>query len=654
MKKKWFRTTDLINEEYLAEADPAQNKARKLPKRVWVSTLAACACLALVLGSLWLLKPNQKINPPRIDNHTQGSEDSNGMQTDFNGAQTGSNGAEVVVPLDPHDYTQVIRLLTPLKASAEFDTSMRPGDLDGVVDDAPTLAGPDSAVPDGGMNSGTGMESEGYVEVTDNQTAGVIEADRIKRTDKHIFYLDELTLRAFSIAGEESEELGSFMLHSSGYFMYDWEFFLSADGKTATVITEQWDETNKTTVHIIALDVSDPANITEKNRLEISGTYLSSRVTKGKILLMTKYGVNRYNMDFADERTFLPYINGKVIPACDIILPEEANNACYMVVLQLDENTLEIQDQIASLSYAQEVYVSQNHIFLTRDFSHTEETDGKKIQNAMTEITCLSYGDGIAKKGTVTVRGYLKDKWSMDEYEGILRVVTTTNPTIITVTDDGLISSISRFRETNASLYCVDLQSFQVVAKVEDFAPWGEDVQSVRFDKNTAYVCTAVQITDPVFFFDLSDLQNITYKETGNIDGFSTSLVDFGDGYLLGIGREDWSTFKVEIYRETETGVESVCKYTCYGISYSTDYKSYYIDRENRMIGLGTEYSGNTGYLLIYFDGQDVYDVFWAELKGDLGMMRGVYIDGYIYMFGAEDFHVENVYYAGKMPVKPE
>jgi len=641
MKKKWFRTTELVSEEYLAEADPAQSKAKHLPKRVWISAVAACACLALVLGSFWLFKPKDT-NPPRIDNYTLGCDD--------------SNEPEVVVPPNTKDYSEVIKLLAPLKTENKYDGTMRPGDFDGVVDDGapPTVApgdAPNSAVPDGGMNSGTGAESEGYVEVTDNQTAGVIEADRIKRTNTHIFYLDGGKLRVFSIAGEDSKEVGSYTLVEdiTAYHAVSLdEFFLSADGKTVTVMAVYSDKNWKPTVRITSLDVSDPTNITEKNRLEISGNYLSSRVTDGKILLMTKYGVNRYNMDFADERTFLPQINGQSIPACDIILPEEATNASYTVVLQLDENTLEIQGQAACLSYSQEAYVSQNHIFLSRNFTKAEEQENKKTSNSMTEITCLSYGDTFEKKGTITLRGYLKDKWSMDEYEGILRVVTTTQTiTMVETTYGGAVTIRREDDQTNASLYCVDLQNFQLVAKVEDFAPPGEDVKSVRFDKDTAYVCTAVQLTDPVFFFDLSDLNNITYKHTGNIDGFSSSLVNFGDGYLLGIGNEDWSTFKVEIYREGENGVESFCAFTLPNSWYAQDYKAYYIDRENGLLGLGVTYSdtkSHYGYMVLHFDGDNLNQVLFEELRGPLDNLRGVYIDGFMYVFGAEDFKVAKIF----------
>jgi uncharacterized secreted protein with C-terminal beta-propeller domain len=263
-------------------------------------------------------------------------------------------------------------------------------------------------------------------------------------------------------------------------------------------------------------------------------------------------------------------------------------------------------------------------------------------------------------KGSVTVRGYVKDQWSMDEYEGILRVFTTTNATVVYDRDygNGTASSDmlqSASGKSNASLYCVDLSSFEIVASVIDFAPPREEIQSVRFDKEIAYVCTSIEMSDPVFFFDLSDLDHITYKDTGTIDGFSTSLINLGNGYLLGIGRGDrWSSFKVEVYEETANGVRSVCAYELEDAEYSTEYKSYYVDRKNQLIGIGAidnryydtdKYSDQARrYILLHFDGYELAELVNVPLRGDLANMRGVYIDGYMYMFGRDDFKVEKVF----------
>ena len=155
-----------------------------------------------------------------------------------------------------------------------------------------------------------------------------------------------------------------------------------------------------------------------------------------------------------------------------------------------------------------------------------------------------------------------------------------------------------------------------------------------------------------MFFFDLSDLSNITYKETGNIEGFSTSLINLGNGYLLGIGRGDnWSSVKVEVYRENESKVESVCSYEIKNASYDTNYKSYYINRDTGMFGFGYyDYEGKTAtryvdyrYVLLMFANGELLEVVNTPIKSIPNQMRSVYIDGYLYIFGEEDFKVVRV-----------
>jgi len=625
MKKKWFRTMELVDEKYIEEATPIRTK------RIVTILVASAACLALTLTSLWLFLPYDN-SPPSIENH------------------------------EGNEYYAVIEKLNALnKVETEYNNKYeliveQVGDLflGGVKGDAINGALPQAGKPvddaergDGNYEYTTGT----YEEITDNQVEGITEADRIKRSSTHIYYLDGNTLRIFNIAGLESKEVGSVSLGETYLtYMREWEFYLSADCKTVTVLTQYKNEANQLCVGVVCVDVSDPANPTIKNKLEIAGNYLSSRVTDGKILLMTEFVMNKKDMDFDKEETFLPQINGESIPADCIILPEEVNTTRYTVVMKLDEDSLAVEGQSALLSYSEDVYVSQDHIFLTHVYADTQKDGEYSIRNSMTEITALSYKESFEKKGTAVVRGYVKDQWSMDEYEGILRVVTTTNATktLEKYSQGGYVSVevlVTATGNSNASLYCIDLKDFKVIASVEDFAPPREEVQSVRFDKDTAYVCTSIEMSDPVFFFDLSDLNNITYKDTGTIEGFSISLVNFGDGYLLGIGQENWNTFKAEIYTETEKGVEGFCKYVLENADYSTDYKSYYIDRENQLVGLGViDYShgdyNNSRYLLLHFDGYELRELLNISFTGDNDLKRGVYIDGFMYLFGQNNFKV--------------
>ena len=641
-KKNWYKGLSLADDKYVTEAHP-DNVIKPKRNKIFISLVAACACFALLVCNFWLFIPFNT-NPPDVSQYAD---------SEYYGLIQKLN---VLTFQQPKYKNNAEKLWAGIK-NISFDLT------GGVTKDA------DNAIPEAagdGMTDGTNS----YQEITDNQVEGIIEADRIKRSDTHIYYLDDDVLRIFSIDKENSTEVGCYTIYEEGTgpYMDQWEFYLSSDCKTVTVVTQYYSKNESVSrryVNLISLDVSDPANIVKKDEFNITGEYMSSRMTNGSILLLTEFVINKQELDFDDVTTFVPQIdegNGLYsIPANGIVSPDNLSNTRYTVVMKLDEKTLDLQGTAAYLSYSEDVYVSENHVFLTHVFADKKENDdGTVTRNSMTEISCLTYGgDSFEIQGNVTVRGYVKDQWSMDEYEGILRVFTTTNATTIreqTYSNGSVSAEVLQTAtgESNASLYCIDLSTFEVVTSVIDFAPPREEIQSVRFDKETAYVCTSIEMSDPVFFFDLSDLNNITYKDTGTIEGFSTSLINLGNGYLLGIGRgSDWSSFKVEVYEETSDGVRSVCSYELENADYSTNYKSYYVDRQNQLIGVGivdnnysdtAKYSETTRYILLHFDGYELVELVNVNLLGDPANQRGVYINGYMYMFGNRDFKVEKVF----------
>ena len=524
------------------------------------------------------------------------------------------------------------------------------GGLKGEI--APNAPGEDGVM--GAPNyGGADGENGAYQEVTDNQVAGVIEGDLIKRTDKYIFYLHSDGLGVYTIEGEQSKPAGFYSLldhnGTTEFYYGEREMFLSQDGKTVTLILPGFGDAltegkKEAYVCLLSLDVSDPESIRESGRIYLTGSYLSSRLVDGNLLLISQYQIDR-SFRFDQPETFLPRVGVpgtmQCIAAEDIVAPEELNNTRYTVMTMLDQKELTAKDAAAFLSYSQELYVSKENIFATRSFN---QFTGKGVfdgdvwaEQTMTQITCMGYdANGFIQKGGITVAGSVKNQYSMDEHEGILRVVASTRKRVNRYRVDGDLSwgeSVENVR--NVNLYCISMADWSIAACVESFAPEGETAESVRFDGKTAYVCTAevITLTDPVYRFDLSDLSNITWKDTGIIDGYSSSLVNFGD-YLLGIGYNGNRELKIEIYQETQTGVESVAAYerSC---GFSEEYKSYFIDRENQMIGLGiSDYGENGGkYILLQFDGYQLRTLIEAPLNGPNQWKRGVVIDGWLYLF---------------------
>ena len=200
-------------------------------------------------------------------------------------------------------------------------------------------------------------------------------------------------------------------------------------------------------------------------------------------------------------------------------------------------------------------------------------------------------------------------------------------------------------KRRSATLTAFNLVSLEKVAEIRDFAPENEEAMSVRFDGDAAYVCTAEVITmsDPVYFFDLSDYSNVTYTDTGVIAGFSTSLIQLGDGYLLGIGVDGKNNVKIEVYEERDGQVISVDTYVIFG-EYSTEYKSYFIDREKNLFGIPVllyekspgYYSPRTAYLLFCFNGNELVLLEDVEMYNgrtvDIGSVRAFMADNYLYI----------------------
>ena len=536
----------------------------------------------------------------------------------------------------------------------------------------------------GGSNGGDmAPESPGngsYVENTDNQVSGVIESDLMKMTDKYIFRLgyrfgsievengkpynsQTSVLRVYSVDKENSAIVAEYDIPMFENEFWksnlDGEMFLSLDGKTVTLLKNYTDEqTNTSKLGIISIDVSDVNNIKTRAMVSVDGSLNTSRMVDGKMLVISEYYFNRNRVDYNDPATFVPSISTKngstPISFDDIIFPETVGNTRYSVVGLFDSDSLELLGASALLNFAETVYVSENNVYVTREYSDIFEVETNEYHqiktNVMTDVAVLDYsGDKLEKKGVITMKGSIEDQYSLDEKDGYLRAVASI------VENEGFNGAAKQHR--NASLYIFDLKDNSLAYSLEDFAIEGEEATAVRFDGDMVYVCTAVKITftDPVYFIDLSDYEKIESADTGIIEGFSDHLIDLGDGFLLGIGQENWEN-KIEIYEQRGDKVVSLEKFMFEG-RYSTEYKSYLVNREKNLFGFGVDNlyimdeqtgrydSYGDAYILLQFNGYELsYKIIQPEnsvINADT--VRAVYLDGYLYITTPYGITVERI-----------
>lgn len=506
---------------------------------------------------------------------------------------------------------------------------------------------PDTVLPESGSDNGS------YVEVTDNQVQGIIEGDLYKTTDKYIFRYGDKRLYIYSIDGEDSREISSLYISSGGSTYYT-DMFLSEDGNTVTLVQEEYilrEEDNlyrgSDVTVVYSVDVSDVNNPVMARSVCVAGLKKAVRKIDGRIYLVTTPGFDRQYIEADNPETYIPGMvyDENNLHLCDvnnIYYPEQITSVSYVYANVLDERDLSVVSEYAILedrgTWVSGVYFTENHIVAEyQSGKRISEEDATSEAYSWVEMIDFSGGE-LRYRGCLEIAGWAETgQYSYDEREGYLRVVAST-----------LIWKRFRVEKSSVSLYVYDLSTMSLTASVENFAPEGERATAVRFEGDSLYVCTAetTRFTDPVFFFDLSDYGNITQVNTGYIEGFSSSLIDLGEGYLLGIGCESRTQGKIEIYKRNGDRVESVAEFLFYGTP-SSAYKSYLIDRERNLFGFASNsYRENQNdawesvYLILQLDKGELRVVEKMKISTGGLVARAFYRDGYVYFTGNAEFKV--------------
>ncbi len=147
----------------------------------------------------------------------------------------------------------------------------------------------------------------------------------------------------------------------------------------------------------------------------------------------------------------------------------------------------------------------------------------KEIEDSKTVIHKLGIKDGqISYGGAAEVEGRLLNQFSLDEYNGDLRVATTTDVWV-------------RKHVQYNNVYVLDKNMKQVGA-LENLAP-DEKIYSTRFMNERLYMVTFKQM-DPLFVIDLSTPTNPKTLGQLKIPGYSDYLHPVNSTTLIGVGKE--------------------------------------------------------------------------------------------------------------------
>ncbi len=283
----------------------------------------------------------------------------------------------------------------------------------------------------------------------------------------------------------------------------------------------------------VSFNISNKEKPVEEWRVYQDGDYLSARKIGNKIVLISNYNVPLYFDDIKITDYCIPEVycgeEGCRIPSDDICVMGEVRDSSYVVVSTLDAtNHKETFNSTAVLGGGENVYCTQNNLYVTS--GRFEETISSK-DGAVAEIFMIDdsalytteilkfdiSGEKIEYKTKGKVNGTALNQFSVDEYNGYLRIATTNG----------------NFQNAKNNLYVLD-NEMVIVGMIEGLAK-GETIKSVRFMGDTGYVVTFEQ-TDPLFVIDLTNPEKPEVLGELKIPGFSNYLHPVTENYLLGIG----------------------------------------------------------------------------------------------------------------------
>lgn len=379
-------------------------------------------------------------------------------------------------------------------------------------------------------------------------------------------------------------------------------------------------------------DISNPAEPKLEDTIEQDGVYHTSRKIGSILYLFTDCSLNlpeggkKYAVTEEGAKNWIPSVNGEIISADCIYLPERGNSSLLVSSADLKKNG-KVVDMKMVVSDSARIYVSNSSIFLYEvDYSSTQ---------TYTKIAKFAMDQGqIQGVDAASVRGEILDSFAVNEYQGYLRVLTTD-------WQDG--------RDVN-EVYVLD-SDMRLTGELSGIAP-GERIYSARFLKDTGYFVT-YRNTDPLFTVDFSEPENPRITGELKVTGFSEYLHFWGEDKLLGIGYEtdpetgEQTGIKLSMFDISDpSGVQEESRLVIKEADYSPalyEYKCVLADSEKNLIGFAVESydEGDAGKNYQVFSYEN--GAFVRKLKetledyGDISVYRGLYAGKYFYLAGAQE-----------------
>jgi len=405
---------------------------------------------------------------------------------------------------------------------------------------------------------------------TNVQEEGVDEPDVVKTNGNTVFVVSGNQLNAVDMSGGTPKLLDTLTLNGG------WSNQLLLSGNHLLVLSRggYWAEPLPAEPAMIIrpqpsnsvlteVDVSDPSHLSVMSTLSLDGAYVDARMIGSTVRVVSSSPMpleplpyvtatgttgaaaatakNKAIVGSTRVSAWLPtYRLGKhaaraAVNCRDVYYPPSFSGLGLLTVLTVDlSKGLAPVDSTAIMTDGRILYASPETLYVSteqwayRPLPAMPNEPPVNVSSVTTQISAFDISDPTKTKylGSGSVPGYLLNQWSMSEFQGVLRVVSTDTPAWWG-SGPASQSYLTTLRPQNGAL--------TQVGQVGGLGQ-GERVYAVRMIGDTGYVVTFKQV-DPLFTIDLHDPANPQVLGQIDIPGYSSYLHPITDNLLLGIGQ---------------------------------------------------------------------------------------------------------------------
>lgn len=488
---------------------------------------------------------------------------------------------------------------------------------------------------------------------TNVRESGIGEGDRVKTDGENLYILNDQTVHIVAAGDEEMLTLSKISYEADQYVK---EIYVEGN-RLAVFYTRMevsnGDENTDSYYRQFACtdiyDIRDPSSPDKIDTISQSGNYSTMRVSGEYLYVLSEFSVSGA-VARADAGTYIPEVQGKIIDAGDIYMPQGKTTGSYTVITAFSlEDPEEKCESRAVFGSGGICYVSEQNIYIAESIYEEDKVP-------VTSIRKISYGDGqITGVAQTQIDGTLNDSFCIDEYEGYLRIIATVEPAGI---NDGImpleqtpetggeigvneavnVDQNEATQKVSSTLYVLD-GNLQQAGAIRDLAE-EEYVYSARFMGDVGYFVTFKQV-DPLFSVDLSVPEKPEIVGQLKIPGFSEYLHPYGEGKLVGIGMslDEEGTIvegvKLSMFDITDPSdvkeADSYVLENTYGSDALYNYKEVLANTQKNLLGFSA-YGDETGYYIFSYSEEDGFSQVFSRQFAGYYDARGLYTGERFYL----------------------